>query len=81
MQGDSVHALTSANFHWFPTSETTKAEKTKLTTEMALLTEERDQLRDHIQNIEKAFEELRQRYEARKTENEELRKVRRIGTG
>jgi hypothetical protein len=42
---------------------------------MAIITEERDLLQDHVTKVEQAFEELKKRYEMRKSENEKMQKV------
>ncbi|KAI9593600.1 transforming acidic coiled-coil-containing protein-domain containing protein [Syncephalis fuscata] len=51
-----------------------KNERANYSTTMATITEERDLLQDHMTKVEHAFEELKKRYNMRKTENEALRR-------
>ncbi|RKP22264.1 hypothetical protein SYNPS1DRAFT_26064 [Syncephalis pseudoplumigaleata] len=52
-----------------------KQERANYSTNMAIITEERDLLQDHVAKVEQAFEELKKRYDMRKAENEKLQKV------
>ncbi|KAI8050981.1 transforming acidic coiled-coil-containing protein-domain containing protein [Syncephalis plumigaleata] len=51
-----------------------KKERANYSTNMAIITEERDLLQDHVTKVEQAFEELKKRYEMRKSENEKMQK-------